>query len=146
MPAVALHGGKLQEERDRVAQIGGRGWIFERAERCQRFKVAGEFGPGGEPMRAGEDQLRVGQGECGDWIVSGIAQTRMPAADVVEGIDVAALDGAKEFFGLLLVLFKRRAGGKFRHTKLLSYPQKREAPQESAQVRLKEDSLELWNS
>jgi hypothetical protein len=73
----------------------------------------------------------------------------MPAADAVEGIDVAGLDGAEEFFGLLLVLGQiraagaRRVGGKFRHTKLLSDPQKREAPQESAQVRLKEDSLQL---
>jgi hypothetical protein len=48
----------------------------------------------------------------------------MPATDKVERMKITSLDGVDEFFGLLLVLLERGAGGKFRHTKLLSDPQK----------------------
>ena len=71
-------------------------------------------------MFAGENKLRIGEGDGGKFLL--IAEAGVVAADAVEGGGLALDGGTGQFFGLLLILFEVRAVGDFpvRHTKLLS--------------------------
>ena len=77
VPSVARDAGHLDEGVDGVGQV------FEGANDAEGFKVGGELGPRGETVFAGEDELRVGEGNGGEFLL--IAESGVVAADAVEG-------------------------------------------------------------
>jgi hypothetical protein len=68
VPAVAWNAGEFEEGAGGVGEIGAAGRVFEKAEDAEGFEVGGEFGPGGEAVFAGEDELRVGEGQGGELV------------------------------------------------------------------------------
>ncbi len=86
VPAVAGDDGDFDEG------VDGVGEIFDGTDDAEGFKVRGKLGPGGEVVLAGEHEMRVGEGDSGEFLL--IAETRVVAADAVEGRGQALARGA----------------------------------------------------
>jgi hypothetical protein len=95
---VAGDNGDFDEERDGVADFVLTGRNLEGANDAEGIEVGGEFGPGGEAVFAGEDELGVGEGEAGELPreLAGVevAETRV-AVHAFEGGGIALDAGAE---------------------------------------------------
>ena len=104
---VARDAGGFDEGGDGVGEVG------EGADEALGFDVGGEFWPAFEAVFAGEDELRVGEGEIGggDFGEGEFVECGMVAADACEGVGLGGAVSVEEFLGLFFVLFEVGAGG-----------------------------------